>query len=57
MAHNARKTEHAGPKKGAGAYYGHKAEAKHESSRKRRRDGRRVVDEQVADPPEDTTVD
>jgi hypothetical protein len=28
MAHNAKKTEHAGPKKGAGAYYGRKSFAK-----------------------------
>lgn len=37
MAHCARKTEHSGPKKGRGAYWGRKRDAKHESSRKRRR--------------------
>jgi hypothetical protein len=34
MAGNAKKTEHAGPKKGRGAYWGRKAEAKRESNRK-----------------------
>jgi len=38
MAHNAVKTEHCGPKRGRGAFYGYRSEAKHESSRTRRRD-------------------
>jgi len=36
MADQARKSEHAGPKKGRGAFYGPKSDAKR-SSRKRRR--------------------
>ncbi len=40
MAHNAKKTEHAGPKKGRGAFYGRKAEAKQQSNRRRREDGK-----------------
>jgi hypothetical protein len=36
MAFKVRKTEHCGPKRGRG-HWGTKAEAKHESSRKRRR--------------------
>jgi len=37
MADNAKKTEHSGPKKGNGAYWGYKAEAKKESNSKRRK--------------------
>ena len=37
MAFNARKTEHAGPKKGRGAFYGRRAAAKKESNRRRRK--------------------
>lgn len=36
MAHQAKKTEHAGPKKGKGAYWGRKVAAKKESNRQRR---------------------
>lgn len=36
MAYEAQKTEHAGPKKGAGAYWGRKKTAKKESNRERR---------------------
>lgn len=36
MAFKAKKTEHAGPKKGSGAYWGRKIDAKRESNRKRR---------------------
>ena len=43
MALRARKTEHAGPKKGRGAFYGHKAEAKHDSDRRRREDDKLAV--------------
>jgi hypothetical protein len=35
MAYNAKKTEHAGAKKGRGAFYGPKAEAKKASNRRR----------------------
>jgi hypothetical protein len=43
MAYNAKKTEHAGPKKGSGAFYGRKAEAKKASKRRRRQNDKRVV--------------
>ncbi len=36
MANEAQKTEHSGPKKGRGAYWGRKKTAKHESNRVRR---------------------
>jgi hypothetical protein len=42
MAGKAKQTEHAGSKKGRGAYYGHKGEAKRASSRRRREDARRL---------------
>ncbi len=43
MAGNARKTEHAGSKKGRGAYWGRKADAKRESNRTRREFAKRTV--------------
>ena len=43
MAHKAKKTEHAGPKKGRGAFYGPKAEAKRSSNRRRRRTAKREI--------------
>ena len=39
MANQAKKTEHSGSKKGTGAYWGRKKDAKHESNKKRRKDG------------------
>lgn len=36
MAYQAKKTEHSGPKKGKGAYWGRKVAAKKESNRQRR---------------------
>ncbi|MEQ8230637.1 MAG: hypothetical protein RLW61_05990 [Gammaproteobacteria bacterium] len=39
MAHYAKKTEHAGPKKGRGAYAGRKSYAKSESNKARRSAG------------------
>ena len=41
MAYNAKKTEHAGPKKSRGAFYGPKAEAKKASKRRRRQNDKR----------------
>ena len=41
MANKARKTEHAGPKKSRGAFYGSKPEAKKASNRRRRRTDKR----------------
>jgi len=49
MAGNAKKTEHAGPKKGDGAYWGHKADAKRESNKVRREDARRAVRQGLTD--------
>lgn len=42
MAYKVRKTEHVGAKKGAG-FWGGKADAKHESGRVRRRQGRKEI--------------
>jgi hypothetical protein len=49
MAGNAKKTEHAGPKKGRGAYWGRKAEAKRESNRLRRENAKRAVRQGLAE--------
>lgn len=49
MAGNAKKTEHAGPKKGRGAYWGRKAEAKRESNKVRRENGKRAVRQSLTD--------
>ena len=43
MAYNAKKTEHAGPKKGAGAYYGRKSFAKKASNRRRRENNKHEI--------------
>jgi len=43
MAYNSKKTEHAGAKKGSGAFYGPKAEAKKASNRRRREDDKGAV--------------
>ncbi|MDE1970209.1 MAG: hypothetical protein KGI50_01370 [Patescibacteria group bacterium] len=43
MAYHARKTEHAGSKKGRGAYWGRKCDAKRESNKKRRQDGKKEI--------------
>ena len=43
MAFKARKTEHTGAKKGRGAFYGRKGEAKRASKRLRRETGKRLV--------------
>jgi hypothetical protein len=45
MAHNAKKTEHTGSKKGRGAFYGRKADAKKQSNRRRREEGKQERDE------------
>lgn len=47
MGHGARKTEHAGPKKGSGAYWGRKVAAKNESNRLRREADKKNVTEQA----------
>jgi len=43
MGYEAKKTEHCGPKRGAGAYWGYKWEAKKESKRIRRENWRREI--------------
>lgn len=43
MANNAIKTEHNGAKKGKGAYWGRKVDAKRDSRRARRREDRRIA--------------
>ncbi len=43
MALKARKTEHSGAKKGRGAFYGRKVEAKRASKRRRREADKRTV--------------
>jgi len=43
MGYEAKKTEHCGPKRGEGAYWGYKWEAKKESNRIRRENAKREV--------------
>jgi len=43
MAYNAKKTEHAGAKKGRGAYYGRRVDAKKASNRRRRQNDKRAA--------------
>lgn len=47
MACGAKKTEHAGSKKGRGAYWGRRVAAKKESNRKRRENDKTSVAEQA----------
>ena len=44
MAYKAKKTEHAGSKKGSGAYFGKKIDAKQESNKERRTLDRKAVE-------------
>jgi hypothetical protein len=43
MARGIKKTEHAGAKKGTGAFYGRKADAKHGSNHRRRQDSKSTI--------------
>lgn len=43
MAYNATKTEHSGAKRGKGAYYGYKADAKRASNKARRANDRKAT--------------
>jgi hypothetical protein len=43
MGYEANKTEHCGPKRGEGAYWGYKWEAKKESNRIRRENAKREI--------------
>ena len=47
MGYEAKKAEHCGPKRGEGAYWGYKWEAKKESNRIRREDDRRLAVEAI----------
>jgi hypothetical protein len=48
MGYEARKTEHSGPKRGNGAYWGYKCEAKRESNRIRRENWKREIRDESA---------
>lgn len=49
MAGRAHKSEHAGPKKGSGAYWGRKADAKRESNKVRRENARLAIRQSLTD--------
>lgn len=49
MAGNAKKTEHAGSKRGHGAYWGCKTDAKRESNKVRRENAKRAVRQGLGD--------
>jgi hypothetical protein len=61
MGYEAEKTEHSGSKRGNGAYWGYKWEAKKESNRIRRENAKReirsAVDEGPAGPPPEPAND
>lgn len=48
MGYQARKTEHCGPKRGNGAYWGYRWAAKKESNRVRRRNWKREIGTELA---------
>lgn len=52
MGQGAKKTEHAGAKKGCGAYWGRKVAAKQESNRQRREDDKVLIAEEASDTDE-----
>jgi len=49
MGYEAKKTEHCGPKRGNGAYWGYRWDAKQESNRIRRENDKRDVRDAVGD--------
>jgi len=49
VAYGAKKTEHAGGKKGKGAYWGRRVAAKKEANRKRREEDKVIVTEPAVD--------
>ncbi len=49
MGYEANKTEHCGPKRGNGAYWGYKWKAKKESNRIRRQNAKREVRDATSD--------
>ncbi|MGA2268862.1 MAG: hypothetical protein ABSH44_10375 [Bryobacteraceae bacterium] len=55
MGYEARKTEHSGTKRGNGAYWGYKSEAKKESNRIRRENWKREIrDDTIEVMPEES---
>ncbi len=52
MGYEAKKTEHSGPKRGSGAYWGYKWEAKKESNRIRRENAKREIRSAIGAPSE-----
>jgi hypothetical protein len=57
MGYEAKETEHCGPKRGEGAYWGYKWEAKKESNRIRRENAKREIRAATAiDNERETTV-
>jgi hypothetical protein len=55
MGYEAKKTEHSGPKRGNGAYWGYKWEAKKESNRIRRENAKREIrDDTIEVMPEES---
>ena len=56
MGYEAKKTEHCGAKRGRGAYYGHKWEAKKESNRIRRENWKREIRATLNDSTQPTAV-
>ena len=49
MGNEAKKTEHSGSKKGNGAFWGYKEDAKKQSNKKRRDDGKKLVRSESSD--------
>lgn len=49
MAWGAKKTEHAGAKKGTGAFYGCKVDAKRASNRRRRQNKKSIINIELED--------
>lgn len=45
MGYEAKKTEHSGSKKGCGSFWGRKVDAKKQSNRKCREDGKKLIKE------------
>jgi hypothetical protein len=56
MGYEAKKTEHSGPKRGNGAYWGYKWEAKKESNRIRRENAKREIRAAVIDAPVEASM-
>ena len=56
MGCEAKKTEHSGPKRGNGAYWGYKWEAKKESNRIRRENAKREIRAAAIDAPAEAST-